>query len=103
MICSLVHATSQAMLYHIEILSTQKTLFCTFIYAANKGRDRKELWKDLVLFNRIVGQNPWALMGDVNVCLNLCDHSEGISHYTQDMVEFQDCMNTVEMEDINSS
>ena len=102
-ICSLVHATSQAMLYHIEILSTQKTMFCTFIYAANKGRDRKELWKDLVLFNRIVGQNPWALMGDVNVCLNLCDHSEGISHYTQDMVEFQDCMNTVEMEDINST
>ena len=42
-------------------------------------------------------------MGDVNVCLNLDDHSEGISHFTQDMIDFQDCINEIEMEDINST
>ena len=99
--CDLVHATDQAMLYHIEILSTQKTLFCTFIYAANRGKERRMLWEDLILFEKIVGQNSWVIMRDVNVCLNLEDHSKGISHFTQDMVEFQECINAVEMDDIN--
>ncbi|GKE89079.1 RNA-directed DNA polymerase, eukaryota, reverse transcriptase zinc-binding domain protein [Tanacetum coccineum] len=42
-------------------------------------------------------------MGDVNVSLNLEDHFEGISHFTHDMLEFQECMNDIEMEDINWS
>ena len=50
--CSLIHATSQAMMYWIEILSTQQVLYCTFIYAANKGKDRRELWM-LVPFTQI--------------------------------------------------
>ncbi|GKC23689.1 hypothetical protein Tco_1025839, partial [Tanacetum coccineum] len=41
-------------------------------------KDRKELWKDLRLFNHIVGKKAWVLMGDVNVSLHLDDHSEGI-------------------------
>lgn len=101
--CSTIHATSQAMLFFVEVLSTHQVMYCTFIYAANRGKDRRELWQDLSLFKRIIGQVPWTIMGDVNVCLNLNDHSEGISHYTQDMVEFQDCINDIEMEDINSS
>nr|GEX80621.1 RNA-directed DNA polymerase, eukaryota, reverse transcriptase zinc-binding domain protein [Tanacetum cinerariifolium] len=92
----------QSMLYHVEILSSQKSFFCTFIYAANRGKDRRELWKDLRLYKKIMGDLAWTIMGDVNVSLNLKDHSEGISHFTQDMLEFQDCINEIEMEDINS-
>ncbi|GKD96592.1 RNA-directed DNA polymerase, eukaryota, reverse transcriptase zinc-binding domain protein, partial [Tanacetum coccineum] len=91
------------MLYYVEILSTQKSFFCTFIYAANKGKERRELWKDLRLYKRIMGDAAWVTMGDVNVSLKLEDHSEGISYFTQDMVEFQECINDIEMEDINWS
>ncbi|GJV44787.1 RNA-directed DNA polymerase, eukaryota, reverse transcriptase zinc-binding domain protein [Tanacetum coccineum] len=41
--------------------------------------------------------------GDLNVSLNLEDHSEGISCMTQDMEEFRDCTNVLKMEDICSS
>ncbi|GKB55580.1 RNA-directed DNA polymerase, eukaryota, reverse transcriptase zinc-binding domain protein [Tanacetum coccineum] len=98
-----VDRDGQSMLSHVEILSSQQTFFCTFIYAANIGKDRRELWKDLSLYNKIVGDSTWAIMGDVNVSLNLEDHSEGISRFTQDMLEFQECINDTEMEDISSS
>ncbi|GKE53758.1 RNA-directed DNA polymerase, eukaryota, reverse transcriptase zinc-binding domain protein [Tanacetum coccineum] len=91
------------MLYNVEVLSTQEAFFCTFIYAANKGRDMKELWKELNLNKRVVGNKAWVIMGDINVSLNLEDHSEGISNFTQDMIDFQECVNETELEDINCS
>ncbi|GKD30370.1 RNA-directed DNA polymerase, eukaryota, reverse transcriptase zinc-binding domain protein, partial [Tanacetum coccineum] len=78
-----------------------KSFYCTFIYAANKGKDRRELWKELSLNKRIVGSSAWIIIGDVNVSLNLEDHSEGMSQFAQDMIEFQECINEIEMEDIN--
>ncbi|GKD56738.1 RNA-directed DNA polymerase, eukaryota, reverse transcriptase zinc-binding domain protein [Tanacetum coccineum] len=101
--CSLVHSTCQSMLYLVEFLSLQQTFFCSFIYVANKGKDRRELLKDLILFKRIVGNVAWTIMGDVNVSLTLDDHFEGISHFTQDMIDFQYCINEIEMEDLNFS
>ncbi|GJT64892.1 RNA-directed DNA polymerase, eukaryota, reverse transcriptase zinc-binding domain protein [Tanacetum coccineum] len=65
--CSHVHTSCQSMLCLVEVLSSQQTFFYTFIYDANKGRDRKELWKDLNLYKRIMGDSTWAIMGDVNL------------------------------------
>ena len=41
--CTLIHSTRQAMLYLIEVLSSDIKFFCTFIYAANHRRDRRDL------------------------------------------------------------
>ncbi|PWA41693.1 RNA-directed DNA polymerase, eukaryota, Reverse transcriptase zinc-binding domain protein [Artemisia annua] len=101
--CSLIHSTRQAMFYLIEILNSNTKFLCTFIYAANHGRDRRELWKDLGLFKQIVNDEAWVLMGNVNVSLNLEDHSEGTAFITQDMMEFQDCINSIEVEDLSST
>ncbi|GJX81501.1 RNA-directed DNA polymerase, eukaryota, reverse transcriptase zinc-binding domain protein [Tanacetum coccineum] len=101
--CSLINAIEQSMLYQVDVLSSQNTFYCTFIYAANKGRDKRELWKELNLNKRIVGSSAWVIMRDVNVSLNLEDHSEGMSNITQDMIDFQECVNDIEMEDINCS
>ncbi|GJX39774.1 replication protein A 70 kDa DNA-binding subunit C-like protein [Tanacetum coccineum] len=73
----------------------------TFIYAANKGKYRKELWKELNLNKRVIENSAWVIMGDVNVSLKLEDHSEGMSNFTQDMIDFQNCVNDVEIEDIS--
>nr|GEY47933.1 RNA-directed DNA polymerase, eukaryota, reverse transcriptase zinc-binding domain protein [Tanacetum cinerariifolium] len=74
--CSLVNDNVQSMLYKVEVLSITKTFYCTFIYAANKGKYRRYLWKELNLNKRLVEDSAWVLMGDVNVSLNLEDHSE---------------------------
>ncbi|GJZ59819.1 RNA-directed DNA polymerase, eukaryota, reverse transcriptase zinc-binding domain protein [Tanacetum coccineum] len=42
-------------------------------------------------------------MGDLNVSLNIEDHSKGISYKTQDMKEFQDCVNSIKMVDLSST
>ncbi|GJU84558.1 RNA-directed DNA polymerase, eukaryota, reverse transcriptase zinc-binding domain protein [Tanacetum coccineum] len=99
--CSLINATERSMLYHVEVLSSHKTFYCTFIYAANKRRDRKELWKELNLNKKVIGNSAWVIMGDVNVSLKLEDHSEGMSNFTQDMIDFQNCVNDIEIEDIS--
>ncbi|GJX40764.1 RNA-directed DNA polymerase, eukaryota, reverse transcriptase zinc-binding domain protein [Tanacetum coccineum] len=67
------------------------------------GRDRKELWKDLNMNKRVAGNDPWVIMGDVNVSLHRDDHSEGMSNYTQDMIDLQNYVNCIEVEDINWS
>ncbi|GKB24993.1 RNA-directed DNA polymerase, eukaryota, reverse transcriptase zinc-binding domain protein [Tanacetum coccineum] len=77
--------------------------FFTFIYAANHGRDRKELWQDLCIYKRLIGDVKWVIMGDMNVTLNTNEHSEGMSHFTHDMKDFQDCINEIKMEDLCSS
>ncbi|PWA65806.1 RNA-directed DNA polymerase, eukaryota, Reverse transcriptase zinc-binding domain protein [Artemisia annua] len=52
--CNLIHCTGQAMLYLIEVFQTHIKFFCTFIYAANSGRDKRELWKDLHIFKQLI-------------------------------------------------
>ena len=75
-------------------------IFCSFVYAANSGKERRELWKDLHIFKQLINNEAWVLMGDVNVSLNLNDHSEGGSFVSQDMLDFQECVNDIEVEDI---
>ncbi|GJS87046.1 RNA-directed DNA polymerase, eukaryota, reverse transcriptase zinc-binding domain protein [Tanacetum coccineum] len=98
-----IYATAQSMLYKVEVISSKNIVYCTFIYAANKGKDRRDLWKELNLNKRLIGDSAWVIMGDVNVSLNLEDHSEGISNFSRDMIEFQECVNEIEIEDINST
>ncbi|GJY87104.1 RNA-directed DNA polymerase, eukaryota, reverse transcriptase zinc-binding domain protein [Tanacetum coccineum] len=74
-----VHVSSQSLLCIIETIDSKIKFFCAFIYAANTGRERKELWKNLIRYKRIVNENPWVLMGDWNVSLNNKDHSKGES------------------------
>ncbi|GKA41367.1 RNA-directed DNA polymerase, eukaryota, reverse transcriptase zinc-binding domain protein [Tanacetum coccineum] len=97
-----IHVSSQSLLCIIETIDSKIKFFCAFIYAANTGRERKELWKNLIRYKRIVNENPWVLMGDWNVSLNNKDHSEGESCKTVDMIDFQECIEKIEIEDLKS-
>ncbi|PWA91347.1 DUF4283 domain-containing protein [Artemisia annua] len=101
--CSLVHYSEQNMLYYVEVVNSPVKFYCTFIYAANSGRNMKELWNDLIIYKHLINSEAWVPMGDVNVSLNVNDHSEGGSSMSQDMIDFQDCVNTIEVEEIGSS
>ncbi|GJZ08736.1 RNA-directed DNA polymerase, eukaryota, reverse transcriptase zinc-binding domain protein [Tanacetum coccineum] len=49
------------------------------------------------------GSKPWCIAGDMNVILHPNEHSCGSSIMNPDMMEFQDCLNAIEVEDICSS
>ncbi|GJY22644.1 RNA-directed DNA polymerase, eukaryota, reverse transcriptase zinc-binding domain protein [Tanacetum coccineum] len=101
--CMVLHATNQAMLCLVEVMSTMKKLYCCFIHAENDGRIRRILWNDLINFKAISSNNPMVIMGDMNVSLNLEDHTVCMSCITQDIEEFQDYVNALKMKDICST
>lgn len=99
----IIHQTSQVMHCQVTHLSSHKSLFCSFIYAANDHQEGKDLWKDLEVFNRFVKGKPWSLMGDFNVALNIEDSSAGFSGLPRCMVDFKDCVKNIEVSDLNQS
>lgn len=85
----------------IKIIDENKHLFYSFIYAGNNPMHRKQLWKSLCAFKRIVAARSWDILGDFNVALNIEDHSTGSSGITLPMREFRDCIEKIEVEDVN--
>ncbi|GJT78502.1 RNA-directed DNA polymerase, eukaryota, reverse transcriptase zinc-binding domain protein [Tanacetum coccineum] len=75
----------QSILYHVENIQGKVNLFYSFVYASNNCKERRILWKDMYLHKRICGNNPWVIMGDMNVTLNLEEHSNGGSVITEEM------------------
>nr|GEU85615.1 hypothetical protein [Tanacetum cinerariifolium] len=63
----------------------------------------KKLWEELICENRFVDGKPWCLAGDLNITLQPNEHSCGSLVRTSDMLEFQECLNNIEVEDICSS
>nr|GEY62002.1 hypothetical protein [Tanacetum cinerariifolium]GEY82923.1 hypothetical protein [Tanacetum cinerariifolium] len=87
----------------IETVQQNSKKIYSFIYAANYGKKRSELWKDVCLQKNITSGHPWALLGDFNVTLSPNEHYVGGSNISQDMQEFTDCVNLVEIDDLCSS
>ncbi|GKE63230.1 RNA-directed DNA polymerase, eukaryota, reverse transcriptase zinc-binding domain protein [Tanacetum coccineum] len=98
-----VHMARQSVLVKVESRDGNLRLYGTFIYASNSGLERKDLWRDLEIYKRIVRKEPCFLSGDFNVTLTPKEHSIGSSTMSSDMKDFQRCVNTIEVEDINSS
>nr|GFB12233.1 RNA-directed DNA polymerase, eukaryota, reverse transcriptase zinc-binding domain protein [Tanacetum cinerariifolium] len=97
-----IHMARQYVLLEMKTSNNTK-LYGSFIYAANGGIEMKELWKDLEIYRRIVGKDPWSFSGDINVTLNPNEHSVRGSNMSSDMKDFKNCVNKIEVEDINSS
>ncbi|GJS40876.1 RNA-directed DNA polymerase, eukaryota, reverse transcriptase zinc-binding domain protein [Tanacetum coccineum] len=77
--------------------------FCSFIYASNLGRERQDLWTMLQVHKNIANKRPWILMGDFKVTLKTSEHSAWGSCMSSDMIDFNECVNGIELEDICSS
>nr|GEY17072.1 RNA-directed DNA polymerase, eukaryota, reverse transcriptase zinc-binding domain protein [Tanacetum cinerariifolium] len=98
-----IHSSKQTILCLVEIVDSKQKFFCSFVYAANTGKERKHLWKELGRCKSFIKDKPWVLMGDWNVILNIEDHSEGGSCKSNDMIDFQECIDNIEVEDLNCS
>lgn len=78
-IVMIVNQTSQVMHCQVTNRIINKSFFCSYVYAANDHQERRDLWKDLVIFNSFVNGKPWSILGHFNVALNIEDSSVGIS------------------------
>ena len=83
-----------------SLLNKKSKFFCTIVYAANHGRERMSLWKELCSQSNITQNQPWTLLGDFNVTLSLNENFAGGSSITQDMQDLKDCVNYIEVEDM---
>ncbi|XP_022024439.1 uncharacterized protein LOC110924755 [Helianthus annuus] len=63
----------------------------------------RELWQELSMHKVLVGNQPWIIMGDFNSALNIEDKSLGASSISAGMREFQNCVDDIEVFDINRS
>ncbi|GJV94535.1 TMV resistance protein N [Tanacetum coccineum] len=90
---------------HVKVIhkETNKTIFCSFIYAGNKQAQRRLLWRELGAHKNVVRRYPWTLMGDFNVALNMEDTHAGSSSMNSAMCEFKDCVSNIEVLDVTSS
>nr|GEU43632.1 hypothetical protein [Tanacetum cinerariifolium] len=93
----------QVMFCLIEVIQLKIKLYCSFVYAANHGKERQSLWVDLGRQKSVTNKHPSVLMGDFNVTLSPNKHFVGGSNIFIDMYEFQDCVNMIEVEDLCSS
>ena len=59
-----MNKTSQSSLCIIQAPDYNFKCYFTFVYAANSGSERKELWKSLVSDGRFVNGFPWGIAGD---------------------------------------
>nr|XP_043639257.1 uncharacterized protein LOC122610328 [Erigeron canadensis] len=80
-----------------------KSFFCSFVYVANHYKQRRDLWADLCKHKCFAGDNPWVLLGDFNSALFLEDSFFGSSCMSIGVHEFKECVQNIEVMDINSS
>ncbi|GJR43473.1 RNA-directed DNA polymerase, eukaryota, reverse transcriptase zinc-binding domain protein [Tanacetum coccineum] len=99
----ILHQTSQSIFCVISAKNYNFKCFYTFVYASNDSLERRDLWEELIRNCRYVNGKPWCIAGDINVTLYPNEHSSGSSVVTPDMMEFQDCLNKIEVENICKS
>jgi exonuclease III len=87
----------------IRFKADKRELFCSFIYAHNRYIHRRSLWDNLNLHRLYVRNRPWCLLGDFNSALNLEDKLEGSSVIDIAMREFRECIDVIEVFDVNRS
>ncbi|GJX33460.1 RNA-directed DNA polymerase, eukaryota, reverse transcriptase zinc-binding domain protein [Tanacetum coccineum] len=95
--------TNQVMHVQVNTRIDNKTLFCSFIYADNYYNDHRALWKNLVGHAGLMRNRPWVLLGDFNAALNIEDHSSGGYEPNVAMRDFKECVQAMEVADVNST
>nr|GEX67596.1 hypothetical protein [Tanacetum cinerariifolium] len=88
---------------HIWLKNERKEVFCSFIYAHNRYSHRRSLWRSLSKHNIYIHHRPWSIIGDFNVSLYLEESMACGSNRDVAMRDFHDCMEDIEMLDVQST
>ncbi|XP_071699645.1 uncharacterized protein [Rutidosis leptorrhynchoides] len=77
--------------------------YISFVCANNAYIIRRVLWNDLEKHKNCIGAFLWVIMGDFNVSLDVEESSAESSRCTLAMREFRDCVDSINIVDINHS
>ncbi|GKB77408.1 retrovirus-related pol polyprotein from transposon 17.6 [Tanacetum coccineum] len=93
----------QAIHTRVWLKMERKELFCTFVYAHNRYTHRRSLWQNLCIHKHYVRDRPWCILGDFNAALYLDDKAAGISNIDLSMREFKECVEDIEVMDVQNN
>ncbi|GJV37901.1 RNA-directed DNA polymerase, eukaryota, reverse transcriptase zinc-binding domain protein [Tanacetum coccineum] len=94
---------AQVMHACVYFKADKNELFCSFVYAHNRYIQRRDLWTNLVTHKNYIQNRPWCILGDFNVSLNADENSTGLSYIDTGMRDFQECVEAIEVSDVNST
>ncbi|GKC34255.1 RNA-directed DNA polymerase, eukaryota, reverse transcriptase zinc-binding domain protein, partial [Tanacetum coccineum] len=100
---TVINQDDQTVHVRIWLKLERKELFCSFVYAHNRYIQRRDLWKSLCIHKHYVRNRPWCILGDFNAALFLHDSSAGSSNIDISMREFKECVEEIEVMDIQNS
>nr|GEU87601.1 hypothetical protein [Tanacetum cinerariifolium] len=95
-----ISQSTQLMNLFVESIDGHHRFYCSFFYAYVRASGRKPLWRELIFHSLVVKDEPWVLMGDINVILDPLERSVGSSYFTASMEEFRDCLGEIGVEDL---
>ncbi|GJS29411.1 hypothetical protein Tco_0490031 [Tanacetum coccineum] len=81
--------------------STRISLDHSFIYAHNQYMQRRAIWNNLDTHKAYIRDRPWCILGDFNVSLHAHDKSTGTSYIDRGMKDFQECVDSIGVYDVN--
>ncbi|GKC87145.1 hypothetical protein Tco_1147794, partial [Tanacetum coccineum] len=99
----IISFNDQVMHACVMFKAEKKELFCSFIYAHNRYIQRRDLWNNLSIHKRYIRNRPWCVLGDFNVSLSADESSAGSSYINTGMRDFQECVEDMEVADVNST
>ncbi|CAH1412935.1 unnamed protein product [Lactuca virosa] len=86
---------------YVRFYDSNYSMYLSFIYAASTYVERRLLWDNLKKHSLVVKKEAWGILGDFNVALKPSEYSEGCSKMPKGVDEFNDCINSIEVEDLN--
>ncbi|XP_022007434.1 uncharacterized protein LOC110906639 [Helianthus annuus] len=93
--------SNQVMHLQLVFKLDKRMMFCSIVYAENYYMARRDVWNNLSIHKVLVAGKPWCIMGDFNTALNIEDNSMGSSSISTGMRDFQECVDNIEVVDIN--
>nr|GEU38638.1 hypothetical protein [Tanacetum cinerariifolium] len=100
---SVINQDDQSMHIRVWVKADRKEFFCSIVYAHNRYTQRRLLWNNLWFHKLYVRDRPWCILGDFNAALFLHDYSVGISNIDISMREFKECVEDLEILDVQYS
>nr|GEW20103.1 hypothetical protein [Tanacetum cinerariifolium] len=96
------HSNNEEQIEDVEANMDQTTLFMTN-GNVTVGASTPSHKKDLNTHKPFMGVHPWVIMDDFNASLCLEDSSTGSSRITISMREFKECVDSIEVIDVNQT
>lgn len=96
-----INQSDQVVHCKVVTIDGRKDVYCSFIYASNDESERRLLWRSLCFHKAFINNKAWIIMGDFNVSLDPGDKSNGSTAVSSAMADFRECIEELDMEDIN--